>query len=45
MSVGLSLEMWDEFALPGEGGICNNFDERMIMITKRAKKNNYEITF
>lgn len=25
---GYPCEMWDEFALPEEGEICNNFDEK-----------------
>ena len=35
---GYPCEMWDEFALPEEGGICNNFDEKDDYDNKESKK-------
>lgn len=34
---GYPCEMWDEFALPEEGEICNNFDEKDDYDNKESK--------
>ena len=38
---GYPCEMWDEFALPEEGEICNNFDEKDDKFSNGEIKDDY----